>query len=103
MMTKNGIEMNLKKSKYKFIYGRYVFYFSSEFYLKKFKQGYQNFICYENEKIKMKYQVDIDLNFYLLVSYYKRIEKRGFLITYEGLELSKDLYFISGIDSKLLN
>lgn len=98
MQTKNGIELNLAKSKYKFMYNRYVFYFSSELYLKKFKAGFQNYVTLENEKIKVKYKVDIDLFFYLLVSLYKKIEKRGFLVTYDGIDISEKMNFISGIE-----
>ena len=60
-----------------------------------------SFIEYVNEetnKIKAKYKVDINLTNYLLLAYYKKIEKRGFkVLTYDDndviIELSKDHTF----------
>ena len=52
----------------------------------------------ETNKIKAKYKVDINLTNYLLLAYYKKIEKRGFkVLTYDDndviIELSKDYTF----------
>lgn len=80
MLTKNGIELDLRKSHYIYIFKNYIFYFSSELYLKKFKEGLLNFIFLENTKISNKYKIKIDLSDYLSVSFYKKIEKRGFRV-----------------------
>ena len=52
----------------------------------------------DDNKIKAKYKVDINLTNYLLLAYYKKIEKRGFkVLTYDDndviIELSKDHTF----------
>lgn len=88
MKTKNGIYLNLKESEYKIEQFGYIFYFSSEFYLNKFKVELKDYLQMENSKIIMKYKINIDLSNYLAVSLYKRIEKRGFYIeNFQGHEI----------------
>jgi len=57
------------------------FYFSSSFNKERFLNGYQKFIKEEENKIISRYGFNISLRYYLLFSYYLRIEKRGFYIT----------------------
>ena len=56
------------------------FYFSSSFNKERFLGGYESYIKEEENKIIAKYKIPISLRFYLLICYYIRIEKRGFLI-----------------------
>lgn len=81
MKTKNGIELELKQSKYIANLKGLKFYFSSQLYLDKFLINAANYTSQENVKIKIKYNLDIDLTEYLLIALYKKIEKRGFYIT----------------------
>lgn len=71
-------------------------YFSSEFNKERFLNGYESFIKEENLKIQNKYKVNIIANYYLLFSYYKRIEKRGFRIINKvtGAEIKDNMTFI---------
>ena len=80
MKTSRGIYININESDYKLQVGDFEFYFSSTFYLEKFKQNYKNYIKNENAKINIKYHINIDLTNALLFSYYKIIEKRGFKV-----------------------
>ena len=80
MVTKNGIELNLKDSNFRASYGKLLFYFSSKFYLNKFKKELETYIFTEHIKIYNKYKIKIDLSEYLSLALYKRIEKRGFLV-----------------------
>ena len=57
------------------------FYFSSSFNKERFLNGYETFIKEEEDKIIAKYCIKISMRYYLLMSYYTRIEKRGFYIT----------------------
>ena len=57
------------------------FYFSSSFNKDRFLNGYQSYIKEEEDKIIAKYNVIISVRYYLLISYYLKIEKRGFYIT----------------------
>ena len=71
-------------------------YFSSEFNKERFLNGYESFVKEENLKIQNKYKVNIIANYYLLFSYYKRIEKRGFRIINKvtGAEIKDNMTFI---------
>lgn len=91
-MTKNGIEFNLNKSNYKYKRGDITFYFSSKFYLDKFANNVNDYVEMESRKINAKYKVDINLILYFMVAFYKKIEKRGFLIK-NGNTLIKDAKF----------
>ena len=94
MQTKNGIELNLKESKYKAHYNNLVFYFSSEFYKNKFQNEIVDFIKIETIKLFNKYKTSIELTDYLSISLYRKIEKRGFYITLnETIVLPKDVEF----------
>lgn len=87
MKTKNGIELDLKNSSYIYDYNKYKFYFSSKFYLKKFQENLSYYLFMETTKIINKYKVKINLNLFLAISLYQKIEKRGFYIKYENEEI----------------
>lgn len=80
MKTRNGIELNLKESKYLYTLNNYKFYFSSEFYLNKFTSELQLYNNIESVKLKNKYKNNIEAFLFLSISLYKKIEKRGFYI-----------------------
>lgn len=86
MKTKNGIYLDLKESEYKINYNGLIYYFSSELYMNKFQNKVKQFIIEETAKIKAKYKVNIYLDTMLSISFYKRIEKRGFRIEYNENE-----------------
>ena len=44
MKTKNGVELNLQESDYKFEFCHAVFYFSSEFNLQRYKNSVIQFV-----------------------------------------------------------
>ena len=73
--------MNLEESEYIYNYGKLRFYFSSEFYLKKFSDMLEEYIKLETKKLEVKYGINIEGSLYFAISLYKRIEKRGFKIT----------------------
>lgn len=96
MQTKRGIYLNLKESVYKFKYGRLVFYFSSQSYLTKFKLVYSEYIKNETLKIQLKYGGIIWCDEMLLLTLYKKIEKRGFRVLCDNKELD-EYYRIYGL------
>lgn len=68
------------------------FYFSSSFNKERFLNGYETFIKEEEDKIIAKYGIKISMRYYLLMSYYTRIEKRGFYIAkYSTLSKNYDI------------
>lgn len=80
MKTAKGICLNLRESEYFYKYKGLIFYFSSEFYKKKFAENVANFIETETYKLQVKYNININFEIMFMISYYKKIEKRGFRI-----------------------
>ena len=80
MKTTRGIYLNLDESDYIFTTQGLTFYFSSKVYLEKFKKIHKSFIDNETQKIAIKYKVNINISLMLLISLYKKIEKRGFKV-----------------------
>lgn len=70
----------------------FMFYFSSKFYMDKFKKEYPEYIKNETLKLNVRYKMIVYADEMLLLSYYKQIEKRGFKVKYKGVELEKDYY-----------
>ncbi|MDY5929012.1 MAG: early protein GP4 [Candidatus Onthovivens sp.] len=92
------VEYDINKSEYYFRVNKLTFFFSSKFNKTRFENGFIEYVNEETNKIKAKYKVDINLTNYLLLVYYKKIEKRGFkVLTYDDndviIELSKDHTF----------
>ena len=92
------VEYDINKSEYYFKVNKLTLFFSSKFNKTRFENGFIDFVNEETNKIKAKYKVDINLTNYLLLTYYKKIEKRGFkVLTYDDndviIELSKDHTF----------
>lgn len=85
------IYYNINESTIKFKYNDFTFYFSSQFYLDKFKRLYAKYIKDETNKLNVKYGSNLIIDELLLISLYKRIEKRGFKIEYNNEPL-KDYY-----------
>lgn len=85
---------NLNISDYEYNYKRLTFIFSSKFYIKKFESELANYVLLEKNKIATRYQVDLEASEYLALSLYKKIEKRGFKVYFDGKEISKNDYFI---------
>ena len=92
------VEYDVNKSEYYFKVNKLTFFFSSKFNKTRFENGFIEYVSEETNKIKAKYKVNINLTNYLLLTYYKKIEKRGFkVLTYDDnddiIELSKDYAF----------
>lgn len=92
------VEYDINKSEYYFRVNKLTLFFSSKFNKSRFENGFIEYVNEETNKIKAKYKVDINLTNYLLLAYYKKIEKRGFkVLTYDDndviIELSKDYTF----------
>lgn len=78
------VEYDISKSEYSYKYKDLIFFFSSQFNRNRFVLGFNNYVSEETNKLKVKYHVNISLENFLLVAYYKKIEKRGFrVLTYK--------------------
>lgn len=70
----------------------FMFYFTSKFYMDKFKREYQDYIRDETLRLNVKYKMIVYAHEMLLLSFYKMVEKRGFKVQYKGVDLDKDYY-----------
>ena len=93
MKTKRGIYNDLDESKYIYSLGSLTFYFSSKFYMEKFKNEYKEYVKSEKIKIQLKYKCTLNGDEMILLNLYKSIEKRGFKVYYNNCELNKDYTF----------
>lgn len=99
MKTAKGIYLDLKETEYSITLSGITFYFSSKLYLKKFMDNVNNYVKQENIKLCVKYNVNIDLTLFLMISLYRKIEKRGFRI-YDKInnkEITENVSFINTI------
>lgn len=80
MLTKRGIELNINESKYIFVVDNLMLYFSSNFNKERFISNYNSYIDEETIKLENRYKINIDIKNLLVISFYKKIEKRGFYI-----------------------
>ena len=95
MKSARGIYYDIKESDY---YTKLnvnneeiVLYFSSMFLRKKFLDNIGTYIHNENLKLSIQYKIDIDATKLLILSYYKRIEKRGFRVLINDKEINENL------------
>ena len=87
------VEYDINKSEYVCEVNDLEFYFSSEFNKMRFELNCMNFIDEETNKLKARYHVDLDIEDYLLVVFYMKIEKRGFKVYKNGDIINKDYVF----------
>ena len=85
------VEYDINKSEYYFKVNKLTFFFSSKFNKTRFENVFIDYVNEETNKIKAKYKVNINLTNYLLLTYYKKIEKRGFRIVYKINEKETEL------------
>lgn len=100
MKTAKGIYLNINESDYFFKHKGLIFYFSSEFYKKKFIDEIESYISTETLKLQGKYNMNINFDLLFMISLYKKIEKRGFRVYDE--ENNKDITQSTGIIAKIL-
>lgn len=97
--TVRGIYLNIKESDYSYHFKGLTFYFSSKKYLEKFINNVENYINNETMKLKVKYNIIISIDLFLMLAYYKKIEKRGFRV-YDNLnkkEITENVGLITNI------
>ena len=78
----------------------FMFYFSSDFYRKKFENEYKSYLRDETLKLNVRYKMIVCADEMLLLSYYKMIEKRGFRVKYKGVDIEKDYYIDCVLNSE---
>ena len=84
------IYYDIDESDIKLEYNNLVFYFSSDFNLNRYKNKIIDFIKLENYKLEAKYNIKVDFSEMLLISYYMKIEKRGFRVYKKEIDLKNN-------------
>lgn len=79
-MSDNIIYYNINKSPYVYKTVYFDFYFSSQFYLNKFKREVYDYIDIEQNKLKVKFRHFVSFERILMLDYYTKVEKRGFKV-----------------------
>lgn len=79
-MTGNIIYYDINKSPYVYKTVYFDFYFSSQFYLNKFKREVYDYIDIEQYKLKVKFRHLVSFERILMLDYYTKVEKRGFKV-----------------------
>lgn len=92
MKSIRGVYLDIYESDYYFDFDGVRYYFSSQFYLKKFKDNIINYVNENSIKLKLRYKININFDLFFSLSYYKKIEKRGFRVIElsSGKAIAKD-------------
>lgn len=94
----NVVYQNIEESIYKFEINDITFYFSSSFNLRRFSEKCIDYVNTEERKLINRYHVLINMKIYFLVSFYKLIEKRGFLIEYKNKKYRDDFIIMTSLE-----
>lgn len=95
--TTGDIYLNIEDSDYITIVDRVdriELYFTSMFYKNKFEKMMNSYIETENYKLKNKYGFDCGelLDTYLILSLYRKIEKRGFKVYVNSIRINENYF-----------
>ena len=88
---------DLNKSPYSYNRGCFTFYFSTERLKNIFIRDIDNYIKEENLKLQSKYHVNLDFRDMLMISLYKKVEKRGFKVEFKQCDLLNDYMLYDSI------
>ena len=83
-MTRDGIEINLRKSPYRVTVGDNTFVFSSALYAKKFSERLEERKQQLARSLSYHYKINMELPGVAEIALYQQIEKRGFYIIMKG-------------------
>lgn len=96
-VSKN-IYYNIEESDISLNYKDLILYFSSDFNANRFKTKILDFIALENYKLKAKYNVEVDFTDMLIISFYEKIEKRGFKVYKKVVDLDHNEKYLIKIN-----
>lgn len=93
MKTIRGVYNDIMESDYYVSKNDIVFYFSSEVYARKFEERVDDYVADMLAKYNNKFGTILSGELLYTINYYRKIEKRGFRIIWDNLELSEMPYF----------
>lgn len=83
-MRLGKVYKDLSLSDYQYEFKRFIFTFSSKFYIMKFERELLSYIKYNTDSLINKYGIYLEADEYLALSLYKKIEKRGFQVLFDN-------------------
>lgn len=96
------IYYDLTKSEFVVRYDEFEFYFSSQFYKNKFLEMHIDYVRDETLKLASRFKCGIYADSLLLLELYKKIEKRGFYVKYNGIVINNNYYINCKLDETWL-
>lgn len=93
------VYLDLNESQYRYDYEGITFYFSSKFNETRFLKGVDDFIKMESLKLSNRYKIKCNFNLFLGLSYYKKIEKRGFRVETDSGKINPNELIIAKLNS----
>ena len=99
MKSKRGVYLDIYESDYYYDLDGIRYYFSSQLYLNKFKENVLNYVNENSIKLKLRYKINLNFDLFFTLSYYKKVEKRGFRVLDISTEktISKDIIILNTI------
>ena len=99
MKSKRGVYLDIYESDYYYDLDGIRYYFSSQLYLNKFKENVINYVNENSIKLKLRYKINLNFDLFFTLSYYKKVEKRGFRVVDISSEktISKDIIILNTI------
>lgn len=99
MKSKRGVYLDIYESDYYYDLDGIRYYFSSQLYLNKFKDNVINYVNENSIKLKLRYKINLNFDLFFTLSYYKKVEKRGFRVEDISSEktISKDIIILNTI------
>lgn len=99
MKSKRGVYLDIFESDYYYDLDGVRYYFSSQLYLNKFKDNVINYVNENSIKLKLRYKINLNFDLFFTLSYYKKVEKRGFRVVDISTEktISKDIIILNTI------
>lgn len=99
MKSKRGVYLDIFESDYYYDLDGVRYYFSSKLYLNKFKDNVMNYVNENSIKLKLRYKINLNFDLFLTLSYYRKVEKRGFRVVELSTErkITKDTIIINTI------
>lgn len=87
MISARGVYHNIEESTIHLEINNYVLYFSSDTNKGRFLGKYDEYYSKVNSKLKKIYEMDYFP--LILISLYKKVEKRGFRLYYKNIRISE--------------
>lgn len=86
------IYIDINESTFVFELENIKFYFSSDFYLQKYKKEYRSYVKNQQNKLKLQLMCNISAEYIFMINLYKKIEKRGFKVLYKNKSLPENYF-----------